>query len=300
MEHQRNVTSSLTRKLEKLLVIIGRGKPGNAILLYIVYQNHRIRLRYKTGKRIEREVINKKYEDNEEMKKMHVTPDPSMKVRRENKALRNELTERMTKDDQQIGSILRGDEVPESSYSDGNTSDSLLIPEESILLPDNIDNTADKPESSVMEESKNDEKPNQESEHEEQVWCNIQTKNGDLLFGNIYHSPSSTQENQDKLRTLITDSCNKGSRNIIIVGDFNPPSIDWESWNGNSQRDTMFIETLQDHYQSQHMKEPARYRFGQKPSLVDLVISNEEDLEKDLLGKVTIYAYSSRLKQNQI
>jgi len=65
------------------------------------------------------------------------------------------------KDDQQIGSILRGDEVPESSYSDGNTSDSLLIPEESILLPDNIDNTADKPESSVMEESKNDEKPNQ-------------------------------------------------------------------------------------------------------------------------------------------
>ena len=60
------------------------------------------------------------------------------------------------------------------------------------------------------------------------------------------------------------------------------PSIDWETWNGTSNRDIKFIETLQDHYLSQHVEEPTRYRFGQNPSLVDLVISSEEDLVSDI------------------
>jgi endonuclease/exonuclease/phosphatase family metal-dependent hydrolase len=273
-------------------------------------------------------------------------------------------------DDQNIVSNLCGEESA-SSDSDENSSDSSLISEESVILPDNTDNITDEPDSSVTEDSINDDKPNQEnqgltvlytnadsllgkrdllkckiedlkpdiiaitetlpknlsksslnpqqeygiegfnmfmgsqnkrgviiytanhlqvskedelteSEHEEQVWCNIRTKTGDLIFGNIYHSPSSTQENHAKLRTLIDDSCSKGSRNVIIVGDFNMPSIDWEAWNGKSQRDTMFIDTLQDQYLSQHVEEPTRYRFGQNPSLVDLVISSEEDLVSEL------------------
>jgi hypothetical protein len=72
--------------------------------------------------------------------------------------------------------------------------------------------------------------------HEEQIWCSIKTRNGkNILFGNVYHSPSSTQLNHNKLREMIQDSGKQGAENIVIVGDLNMPDIDSESWNDRSE-----------------------------------------------------------------
>jgi hypothetical protein len=119
--------------------------------------------------------------------------------------------------------------------------------------------------------------------HEEQIWCKIKTINGkNILFGNVYHSPNSTRVNHSKLREMILDCSKQGVEDIVIVGDFNMPDIDWESWNGRSEADVLFIETLQDHFMHQHVDEPTIFRFGQKPSLLDLVISSKEELVSDI------------------
>ena len=66
---------------------------------------------------------------------------------------------------------------------------------------------------------------------------------------------------------MIQDSSKQGLENIVIVGDFNMPDIDWESWNGRSESDILFIEALQDQFMHQHVDERPRFRFGQMPSL---------------------------------
>jgi len=81
---------------------------------------------------------------------------------------------------------------------------------------------------------------------------------------------------------MIIDSHRKGIDNIVIVGDFNMPGIDWETWNGKTDQDVQIIEVLQDLFMYQHIDEPTRYRIGQIPSLLDLVISSKEELVRDV------------------
>lgn len=39
-----------------------------------------------------------------------------------------------------------------------------------------------------------------------------------------------------------------------------------------------FVETLKGLFLFQHVKEPSRYRHGNEPSILDLVITNEEEI----------------------
>ena len=74
-------------------------------------------------------------------------------------------------------------------------------------------------------------------QHEEQIWCSVKTVGGKtVLIGNIYHSPSSTHENYENLIRCINESGRLGYDNLIIVGDFNMPNIDWDTWNGRSEK----------------------------------------------------------------
>ena len=43
-----------------------------------------------------------------------------------------------------------------------------------------------------------------------------------------------------------------------------------------------FIETLQDCYLTQHVTEPTRFRENEEPNILDLIISNEDGMVKDL------------------
>ncbi|KAK2152940.1 hypothetical protein LSH36_314g03058 [Paralvinella palmiformis] len=81
---------------------------------------------------------------------------------------------------------------------------------------------------------------------------------------------------------MILDYSKQRVEDIVIVGDVNMPDIDWESWIGRSESDVLFIETLQDQFMHQHVDEPTRFRSGQKPSLLDLVISSKEELVSDI------------------
>ena len=112
----------------------------------------------------------------------------------------------------------------------------------------------------------------------DQLW--LQTKlrrTNKLLLGIIYRSPSCPASTDAMLVQHILDVvyCNPFTH-LLIMGDFNLPTI---GWNGQLTRTNglgaeLFISTQQ-HSWTQHAKEPTRFRSGQKPSLLDLIFTNE-------------------------
>ena len=69
------------------------------------------------------------------------------------------------------------------------------------------------------------------------------------------------------------------SSHLLICGDFNYPEIHWEcEYVEESTGIRPFIETLQDCHLHQHVMQPTRYRDGNEPSCLDLVLTNEEGM----------------------
>ena len=76
------------------------------------------------------------------------------------------------------------------------------------------------------------------------------------------------------------------------MGDFNLPGIDWNVGNSKSpidSVDTTFLEVTRDCFLHQHILFPTRGRGANKPSLLDLVLTDDENLISDVyeapLGK---------------
>ncbi len=70
------------------------------------------------------------------------------------------------------------------------------------------------------------------------------------------------------------------------MGDFNMPQINWDLWEAPSSNpevlENQFLETLRDAYIYQHVFIPTRGRGSNTPSLIDLILTNEEGMVSDL------------------
>ena len=118
---------------------------------------------------------------------------------------------------------------------------------------------------------------------ESSIWCLIQLESSEnLLVGLCYRSPNtSTEENDDKLRRQI-DSIKEVQNvsHLLLMGDFNFPEIDWINNRVKGSQDSepqRFFDLIQDEFLVQHVSKPTRVRGNQKPSLIDLVISRDEN-----------------------
>ena len=118
---------------------------------------------------------------------------------------------------------------------------------------------------------------------EEACLIEMRLRNGDnLLFGCIYRSPTQTNNsdvNNENLNNLIYELCNKSYSHICLVGDFNFRDINWKSWttpHSENSKEFKFIETVRDRFLFQHVEEPTRSRGNDDPSLIDLILTNEE------------------------
>ncbi|KAJ3613599.1 hypothetical protein NHX12_019845 [Muraenolepis orangiensis] len=64
--------------------------------------------------------------------------------------------------------------------------------------------------------------------------------------------------------------------------DFNYPGVNWVDWTTKGESteaaDYKFIEACRDSYLHQHVMNPTRDRIGNQPNLLDLVLTNEEDM----------------------
>ena len=120
------------------------------------------------------------------------------------------------------------------------------------------------------------------SELVEHLWIKIKLQNNNfLLAGCIYCSPSlPTLIATMDLCQLIKLACDIKTRYLLITGDFNYSNIDWINsiTLSDSVCDNLFLDTIHDYLLCQHVTEPTRYRLGTEPHILDLILTNEEEM----------------------
>ena len=122
----------------------------------------------------------------------------------------------------------------------------------------------------------------------DQVWVEVKVTGSDtLLIGILYRSPGIINNDNDKMLNSIKYHCNKKKySHIMIMGDFNFPSIDWNHWSTNSddpeKQPNKFIECMRDCYLYQHILKPTRARQHNQPHILDLIFSNEETMIENM------------------
>ena len=110
----------------------------------------------------------------------------------------------------------------------------------------------------------------------------LKTEDSNLLAIEwVYRSPNSTVNNSNNLNLLLKNISDKYNANLIVLGDFNYPRIDWVHYSTNScinDSNYKFLETTRDCFFQQYVKSSARGRNSDNPSLLDLVLSNNDGL----------------------
>ena len=104
-----------------------------------------------------------------------------------------------------------------------------------------------------------------------------------LSFTCVYRSPTksvTSAENCRKLNNmLINIAKDKKYTHRCIIGDFNYKDINWElltTPKGEESEEEKFLRTIQDSYLHQNILEPTRKRGDDEPSILDLIITDEE------------------------
>lgn len=120
----------------------------------------------------------------------------------------------------------------------------------------------------------------------EAVWCEISVNKTDkLLIGLVYRSPNSTEDNNTKLNELISVLSEETQIYKVIMGDFNYREVDWNHWTSSmpeTHSSHEFIEAVRDSFLYQHIDFNTRFRNNQRPSMLDLIFSNDEFLVEDI------------------
>ena len=101
-----------------------------------------------------------------------------------------------------------------------------------------------------------------------------------LHLGIVYRSPNISKADDMKLNKQLK-LASKKLKNLIIYGDFNHPEIDWKSMNSSKGEDhqaTEFLHVVQDCKLDQLVTEFTHLKPNCKPSLIDLILTNNKDL----------------------
>jgi hypothetical protein len=118
-------------------------------------------------------------------------------------------------------------------------------------------------------------------DYQESLWVEVKMGKGGgkLLCGIVYRSPSQqTETNMQLLNQMLRSVADKKSQ-LLILGDFNFPHIDWSNWTLQHQgpAESEFLKSCMDCLLTQHIQEPTRGRLGQNPNILDLVFTLGED-----------------------
>ena len=105
------------------------------------------------------------------------------------------------------------------------------------------------------------------------------TNGSKILFCSVYRSPNSSLQNDNDLNELVCTLANANHGTLILAGDFNYPCIDWNLLTNTSQsidKHFTFVETVKDSFLTQHIYLPTRGRGTDRPSLLDLLLTDME------------------------
>ena len=109
-------------------------------------------------------------------------------------------------------------------------------------------------------------------------------QNKKISLASIYRSPNSSRENNQMINLFVKDLAQR-NEHTIITGDLNYPHIDWTNMTTTgTQTDSEFhfIEAVRDAFMVQHVDQVTRARGTNRPSLLDLVLTDETQPAPDI------------------
>ena len=112
------------------------------------------------------------------------------------------------------------------------------------------------------------------------IICKITPKGGKeaLIFGVVYRSPSC--ELNEKVREQLYKLYGTNRKEqVIIVGDYNHPEINWREdrcHTSESHNAWKFLDVMHDNYIFQNVQLPTHQRGQQQPNILDLILSDRE------------------------
>ena len=99
------------------------------------------------------------------------------------------------------------------------------------------------------------------------VWVDVSIKEkttNKVTVGLVYRSPNNTEANDDLLYKGLNISA---KNNVLIMGDFNYPDIDWDT-NTSSRHGKRFLDTINDNFLIQNVNIPTR-----GDNILDLILT---------------------------
>ena len=114
------------------------------------------------------------------------------------------------------------------------------------------------------------------------TWISIRTENKRRrIYGCIYRSPNSAASNNEHLmKNMMWASTNYDE--VVIVGDINLPSVRWEADEASGVFPREFLSATSDLNLEQLVTENTRFRHGQFPSLLDLILTDQPDIVQNI------------------
>ena len=112
------------------------------------------------------------------------------------------------------------------------------------------------------------------------IFMNIKYVNKSFNIGLVYRSPNNDFKENKKLNNQI-NFASKKLKNLVIFGDFNHPSIDWDynSCNKNEEHpDSMFLFEFIKWKTNQLITKTTHHKPNCKPSTIDLILTKTPDV----------------------
>jgi hypothetical protein len=106
------------------------------------------------------------------------------------------------------------------------------------------------------------------------VWCDINCGLEKTLFGICYRPPDSKAEDDEGLFQILSSVSNEP---VVIMGDFNFPTINWELHSADEGKSIKFVECVEDCFLWQHVDKATR-----GDNVLDLVFSSEKNMIENL------------------
>jgi len=98
---------------------------------------------------------------------------------------------------------------------------------------------------------------------------------GDLIVGVYCRPPDQEEEVAEAFYKQLQAASQ--AQALVLMGDFNHPDISWEDHTARHAQSRRFLQSIDDDFLMQVVKEPTR-----KGTLLNLVLTNKEGLVKDV------------------
>ena len=105
-----------------------------------------------------------------------------------------------------------------------------------------------------------------------------------LLLGVVYRSPNSSEDNNEKMLSILRIASTARFDYLLVCGDYNLPKIKWdgkECLDSETSFSAVFLETIEQLGWFQHAKSDTRFR-GEQSSCLDLIFTNEESMVEEV------------------